>query len=64
MNPNGESSDINGRFSSDVADRVPEMLFLLNLCFTAISVISLILTFEGPDPTKLTDEVEEKITAA
>ena len=37
------------------------MLLLLNLCFIVVSIISLILIFEGPDPTQLTDEVVDKI---
>ena len=40
------------------------MLLLINLCFIVVSVLSLILVFEGPDPTQLTEEVVEKITAA
>ena len=39
------------------------MLLLINLCFIVVSVLSLILVFEGPDPTRLNSEVVEKITA-
>ena len=40
------------------------MLLILNLCFAAVCVVSIILTFPGPDPTQLNEKVMEKVTNA
>ena len=38
------------------------MLLILNLCFVAVCIVSIILTFPGPDPTALNEKVIEKVT--
>ena len=63
VNPGGEQAK-DGHFTDAVNARVPSMLLILNLCFVAVCVVSIILTFPGPDPTALNEKVIEKVTNA
>jgi OFA family oxalate/formate antiporter-like MFS transporter len=59
INPNGISTGLNGKFSSEITDRFPQMLRILAVIYFAISTIGSLLLIEAPPALPVTTPKEE-----
>ena len=48
VNPDNESADADGKFSSSVNQRVPQMLQIVVLCFAVMTLVAIFLISPGP----------------
>jgi OFA family oxalate/formate antiporter-like MFS transporter len=59
INPNGISTQLNGKFSSEITDRFPIMLRTLAVIYFFISTIGSLLLVEAPPPSAISVSKEE-----